>query len=97
MARNTFHVDHRRLREDISRLSDDALFDEYEAACESLNGDDKMTEDMIQDCAMLEGMAIRDRAVQKVAGELLRSRGVIDEFGLRRARDASEPALEPGL
>lgn len=97
MARNSFHVDHRRLREDLSRLTDDALLDEYEAATESLNGEDKMTEDMIQDSAMLEGMAIRDRAVLKVAGDLLRSRGVIDAYGMRRARDASEPALEPGF
>lgn len=85
MARNYFHVDHKRLREELGKLTDNELFEEYDASNETLHGPDSLGIDMVQDSAVLEGMAVRDRAILKIAGEILRERGAMDAMGNRTA------------
>ncbi len=97
MARNTFHFDSDKLRAELEALGDDELYERYEDANDSLHGDGSFDNDTVQDCAILEEMAIEDRAVIRIAGELLKQRGVINQFGIRIATPQGEPPQGQGL
>ncbi len=95
MARNTFHVDRRFLRQELEALSDADLDKRLQENWEFLYGEGRMNEDMIQDDAQMEQMTVEARAVERIGAEIR----------AQRLASAADPAsttplaeeLEPGF
>lgn len=94
MARNTFYVDRRSLKEELEALSAADLESRLQENWEFLYGEGRMSEDMIQDDAQLEHMTVEARAVERIGAEIRAQRAATAKDPATAAPQVEE--LEPG-
>ncbi|MCB1841187.1 MAG: hypothetical protein H6858_00850 [Rhodospirillales bacterium] len=94
MARNTFYVDGRSLRQELEALDDTELDVRLRENWDFLYGQ-SMSEDLIQDDAQLEHMTVEARAVDRIGTEIKKERAA--RLGSPAPSESDPGGHEPAL
>ena len=91
MGRHVFYVDQKALQQELDALNTPELQERYDAAWETLFGEDALPEYLIQDDETMEEMVIKDRAIEQIAGKLLKERQATSDASITDAETPYPP------